>query len=174
MDHILSIFLTGSQSQIHPSLCFRFSINFLALDCNFCRVSSLESEMQPQMMLPYLGWLSISARFTTASFDWGRISFSLWREERPPLTLPLTILHWSFQLRYSSILRPRYLVLVTLPIIYWLNLISLSSFRLWWCLEWLMTMNSLLFAFKLSLFCLIHSAKLAISISIFLVEMRYH
>ena len=31
-----------------------------------------------------------------------------------------------------------------------------------------MTMNSLLFAFKLNLFCLIHSATLAISISIFL------
>ena len=28
------------------------------------------------MMLPYLRWLSISARYTAASFDWGRMSFS--------------------------------------------------------------------------------------------------
>ena len=50
-----------------------------------------------------------------------RVSFSLRNAERPLLTLVLSFLHLSFQLRVSSILRPRYLVLVTLPIISWLT-----------------------------------------------------
>ena len=70
-------FLRGNQSQTLLFLCFPFSISFLALDCNFCRVSSLVSEMQPYNMLPYFRWRAISARYTAASFDWGRMSFSL-------------------------------------------------------------------------------------------------
>ena len=38
----------------------------------FCGVSSLVSERQPLMMLPYLRWLSVSARYTAASFAWGK------------------------------------------------------------------------------------------------------
>ena len=40
-------FLKGNQSQTHPFLCFPFSINIMALDCNFCKVSSLELRCNP-------------------------------------------------------------------------------------------------------------------------------
>ena len=67
----------GILSQTQFSLCIPLLIHFMALDCVFCSVSSLVPEMQPHIMLPYLRWLSLSARCTAASFDWGRISFSL-------------------------------------------------------------------------------------------------